>query len=180
MKIEVPELSGGLEIGFVNDVGGKTRVFVSLGRIEELTDPGTYAIVHEESPEKTAALLGPAFFRLFALEINAAPAGVENLIEVLEDNEFEVLGRFLRGEESLEGEEPEIRIASYLEASYSNIFASKTTPLSMGMLVQDTGLAEDIVRGHLQAHPERFRVEVKGDHEFVWDRKLPAETGDGN
>jgi hypothetical protein len=180
MRIEVPELSGGLEIGFVNEVGGRTRVFVSLGRIEELTDPGTYAIVRDGSPEKTAALLGPAFFRLFALEINAAPAGGENLIEILEDGQFELVGRFLRGEESLEGEEADIRIASYLEASYSNIFASKTTPISMGMLVQDTGLAEEVVRGHLEAHPERFRLELKGDHEFVWDRKLPAETGDGN
>ena len=180
MRIEVPELSGGLEIGFVNEVGGRTRVFVSLGRIEELTDPGTYAIVRDGSPEKTAALLGPAFFRLFALEINAAPAGGENLIEILEDGQFELVGRFLRGEEILEGEEADIRIASYLEASYSNIFASKTTPISMGMLVQDTGLAEEVVRGHLEAHPERFRLELKGDHEFVWDRKLPAETGDGN
>jgi hypothetical protein len=178
MRIAVPELSGGLEIAFVNDVEGKTRVFVSLGRIEELTDPETYAAVHEGSPEKTAALLGPAFYRLFSTEINSALAGEENLIEVLEDRQFEVLAGFLRGDESLDPEEAEIRIASYLEASYSNIFASKTTPISMRMLVEDTGLAPEIVRAHLEANAGRFRLELKGDHEFVWDRRLPGETGD--
>jgi hypothetical protein len=178
MKIEVPELSGGFEIGFVNDAGGKTRVFVSLGRIEELTDPETYAMVHEGSPERTAALLGPAFYRLFSEEINSALPGGENLIEVLTDRQFEVVANFLRGQESLDREEREIRIACYLEASYSNIFASQTTPISMRMLVDDTGLDPEIVRGHLEAHSDRFRLELKGDHEFVWDKRLPVDPGD--
>ncbi|HTB23177.1 MAG TPA: hypothetical protein VK914_10775 [bacterium] len=175
MRIEVPELSGGFEIGFVNDWDGRTRVFISPGRIDERMDEETNAKVEHSSPEKTAALLAPAFFRLFIGEINSALAGDDRLFEISTDEQFELAGRFLRGEEDLEEDEADIMTEAYLEASYSNIFASKTTPIDMRLLIEDTGLEPGFVRAFLTAHAARFRLELKGGQEFIWARN-PAEV----
>ena len=178
MRIEVPELSGGFEIGFVNDWDGRTRVFISPGRMDYSLDAETNAKVEYSSPEKTAALLAPAFYRLFVGEINSALAGEDRLFEILTDEQFELAGRFLRGEEALDDDETDVRTEAYLEASYSNIFASKTTPIDMRMLIEDTGLEPGFVRAFLSSRSGRYRLELKGGQEFIWSRN-PAEVGEG-
>lgn len=166
MRYEIPPLSGGLDVIFVNDSGGRVRVYIDLNQVEQIADPQAYAIVYHGSPERIAAATGPAFFRLFREQIHSVSQGVTAELPLGGSDQFELIADFVMGRVQLTQEEIDVKLGCYLQASFTNIFASASTPVSIRILCEDTGLDRVAVNGYLLQHQDYYRL--SDDSDFVW------------